>query len=385
MNTLLVLVFVLTILLCLATYALYPLVLLVAGRLFPFATRKEDITPPVSILIAAYNEEKDIRQKIENTLAMDYPCKNLEIIIGSDGSSDRTTDIARSFEKQGVRLLDFKRNRGKTSVQNDMVAAARHDILVFTDAASFLPADALRRLVRAFADERVGGVAGRMDFVDTDLNLTTQSQGLYWKYELKLRVLESRLGCLIGVDGPLYAVRRDCYIPLASHIISDLMTPLLVLDKGKRVILEERAHVYEVPTAKTAQELKTRRRITLRGLIGLFAYPRLLSPYRRPLLAVQIFLHKLLRWAVGPLVILNLITCFFLAGMPFFRLFLILHLFFYLGAFFGWVWERTGRPLSWLRIPYYFCLVNIAATLGIVDFLNKKTATSWTPVRTGKN
>ena len=198
------------------------------------------------------------------------------------------------------------------------MSAAKHDILVFTDAASFLRKDSLRNLVKPFSDNRVGAVAGCMAFVDEAHNLTTQSQGLYWKYEMKLRELESAVGRLVGVDGPLYAVRHESYVPLESHIISDLMTPLLVLKQGKRVVLEKDAVVFEAPTTKSVQELKTRRRITLRGLIGLFSEAKLLSPLHFPLLSQQVFFHKLLRWFVGPLVLLNLTICLALSGIPFF-------------------------------------------------------------------
>lgn len=373
--------FVLTILLCLSTYAIYPLLILTIGKIFPFRVSKKGLTPTVSILIAAYNEEKDIRKKLENTLDLDYPKDKLEIIVGSDGSNDRTVDIVAEYSEKGVRLMDFEQNRGKTAVQNDLVSASKHDILVFTDAASFLRKDSLRNLVQSFFDKRVGAVAGCMKFVSNSSNLTTQSQGLYWKYEMKLREAESAIGRLVGVDGPLYAVRREYYVPLAFHIISDLMTPLLVLKQRKRVVIDKDAIVFEAPTTKSQQELKTRRRITLRGLIGIFSEPKLLSPFHFPLLAMQIFFHKLLRWAVGFLVLLNLLICVILSGNPFYGFFLVIHLFFYLIAAFGWILEQNGKSFTAFKVPYYFCLVNMAATLGLIDFIKRKQAVSWKPVR----
>ena len=160
-----------------------------------------------------------------------------------------------------------------------------------------------------------------------------------------------------------------------------MLIGLLVLKQRKRVVLEKDAIVVEAPTTKSEQEFKTRRRITLRGLIGIFSEPKLLSPFHFPLLAMQIFLHKLLRWAVGFLVLFNLLTCIVLAGIPFFGFFLTLHLVFYLAAAFGWILEQNNKSVALFKVPYYFCLVNLAATLGLTDFLKKKQAVSWKPVR----
>ena len=377
-------IFVATILLSLSTYALYPLAIGLIGLIAPVNVRKADIRPFVSIIIPAHNEAVHIEQKIRNTLALDYPEEIVEILVGSDGSTDATAEVLLKDRSNvsNVRVAVYETNRGKTAVQNDLVGMAKGDILVFTDAASFLPSDALIKLVRNFADPRVGCVAGRMEFIGTDRNVTTQSQGLYWRYELSIRKAESKLGSLIGVDGPLYAVRRECYVPLAHHVISDLMTPLLVLGQGKRVTLESEALVDEEPTSKTGQEVRTRRRITLRGLRGLFTHKELLNPLRHPLLATQIFFHKILRWFVGLFVILNLVACLARAEHPFYKWMLVLYGLFFSLALTGWVLRRAGSRASALfSVPYYFTLVNAAATAGIIDFLMGKQAVTWKPVR----
>ena len=353
----------------------------VLGKVFPFKPQRADITPSISIIIPAYNEAKHIQQKIENTLALEYPKEKVEILVGSDGSTDETAEIVNRFTNRGVRLIDFKENRGKTAEQNDLVEQSKGEILIFTDAASFLEPNAVREIVKSFADERVGCVAGQMHFVNTDSNLTTRSQGIYWQYEVKIRELESKLGSLIGVDGPLYAVRRDCYVPLGKEIISDLLTPLLVLKQGKKVVLESQAFVDEHPTINPNQEFITRRRVVLRGLVGLSAYFNLLNPLRRPFLAFQIFFHKLLRWFIGPLVLLNILACIAFSVHLFFKVILVLYILFFLGAVLGWVAQRLGHKTGMLALPYYFTLVNSAATMGIIDFFRKKQAVTWQPVR----
>jgi len=381
LDTFFITIFWLTFLLCLASYAFYPLLLAAARRVFPLQVLQKREEPSVSLLIAAYNEERDIAGKIASSLALDYPPDKLEILIGSDGSSDGTVATAEAHAGGRVQVLAYPENRGKTSVQNDLVQASSGEILVFTDAASNMKPDAIRKLVRNFADPRVGCVAGCMRFVNTDANINTQSQGFYWRYELMLRKLESSVGSLIGVDGPLYAVRRKNYVPLVPQAISDLLTPLLVLGQGLKVVLEPEAIIEEDPTRCAGDEFRTRRRITLRGLTGLKTYRQLLNPLRHLLLSLQIVLHKLLRWFVGPLVLLHLLACAALGNSPFFSTVGKLYVLFFLAAFAGWLLERRGGKNRLLSVPYYFSLVNLAATAGIVDFFRRRDATSWKPVR----
>lgn len=381
MSDLLLVIFFFTLSACMLTYFFYPLSIWIIGHLFPAKTEKNDILPDISILIAAYNEAKNIDHKILNTLNLDYPKDKVEILIGSDGSSDDTCKIVERHAAAGVRLFKFQANRGKTAVQNDLVSASTGEILVFTDAASLLPPDAIRKLVRQFADAGIGCVAGKMRFVDTDHNLTTRSQGLYWRYEVKLREWESKLGRLIGVDGPLYAVRRDCYQPLEDHIISDLMTPLIVLAKGKKVVIDPGAMVDEDPTTKTHQEYATRRRITLRGLVGLYSFKHMLNPFKYPFLSLQLVLHKILRWCVGVLLSINVLACLGLLEYWFFKIWLCMVILFLIAAVLGWIGERYGFTIKLLSIPYYFILINAAATAGIIDFFRNKKAITWVPVR----
>jgi cellulose synthase/poly-beta-1,6-N-acetylglucosamine synthase-like glycosyltransferase len=379
--TTLLILFYLSLLLCLTSYVFYPVIIAVLSKYFCYKPKKSEITPYVSIIISAYNEEKDIAKKIENTLALDYPNDRFDILIGSDGSVDETAVIVSKYSS--VHFYDYSHNRGKTSVQNDLVKESKGEILVFTDAASFLSKDALKTIVRNFADENVGCVAGRMEFVDTENNLNTQSQGIYWNYEVTIRELESRLGSLIGVDGPLYAVRSDCYVPLQNNIISDLITPLLVLKQGKKVILESEAIVEEEPTQKSQHEFNTRRRITLRGLIGVFAYKELLNPAKYPGLSLQIISHKLLRWFIGPLAILNFLTCISLIfyDIMIINLIFTAYVALIMTALLGWFLDKVGQKNYFLAVPYYFFLVNIAATYGIMDFIMKKQATTWSTER----
>jgi len=376
-----IILFWLTLLLCLATYAIYPLVVWLIGVIKPLHIEKKSFTPFVSVIIPAYNEARHIAKKIENTLAIDYPKDKMEILVGSDGSTDDISSIMERYISDAVFFFPFAENRGKTAVQNDLVTNAKGDILVFTDAASFISTEAVTALVSNFNDPRVGCVAGRMHFLGTKKNLTTQSQGLYWRYESKIRELESRLGSLIGVDGPLYAVRADDYVPLGHDMISDLLTPLLIIAQDKKAVLEYHALVEEEPTEKTTQEFNTRRRIVLRGLIGLFNHKELLNSLKHPMLSGQIFFHKILRWFVGPLVALNFLACIVIPSSSFFAGMRLMYAVFFLLAGAGWLAWKKGMKVRLLVIPYYFLLVNAAATAGILDFIRNKRVVSWKPVR----
>jgi cellulose synthase/poly-beta-1,6-N-acetylglucosamine synthase-like glycosyltransferase len=373
--------YLLTLLLPLLTYVFYPIVLRSIGRVVPFRPYLQNIMPHVSVIIPAYNEAKSIERKIENTLALHYPKDKIEILVGSDGSTDGTPLLAARFAHRGVKTVSYPRNRGKTAVQNDLVEESKGEILIFTDAASFVESRALSRITRYFADDRVGCVAGRMRYVDVRSNINTQSQGLYWRYESAIRDMESRLGRLIGVDGPLYAVRRECYVSLAENVISDFITPLLVLAQGKRVVWEPEALVDEDPTRKASEEFNTRRRIALRGLVGLLMNSRLLNVLKYPGLASQIIFHKLLRWFVGIIIVVNLMICLILSTHWFFQSILVFYFAFFVAATLGWLSEHLSIRASILTVPYYFSLVNLAATMGILDFLRRKQVTAWKPVR----
>ena len=360
-------------------YVFYPFLIDLLSRLFDRKYVSKEIQPPVSIIITAYNEEKHIGRKIDNTLALDYPKERMEIIVGSDGSTDKTCEIARSYESQGVKLLAFPENRGKTMVQNDCARAARFDIIVFMDASSLCEPGSLRNLVAPFADARVGCVAGKVAFVQSRENLTTESQGIYWKYEQVLKRAESRLGSLVGVDGPLYAIRKERYVELRRDIISDLITPLLVIRDGYAVVYEPGAITYEEATIRPGDELSTRRRIVARGLLALLRYPELFNPWKRPMLAFQIVSHKILRWFAGLYFILMLISSVLLSPRFFYLLTGAAMVVFLMLAWKGL--KSQDYPRRVFAVPYYFALVNWAALLGILDYLRGKRVISWKPVR----
>lgn len=360
-------------------YCLYPLFIHVVSRLSNRSYTKGDIEPTVSIIIAAFNEEQHIVRKIENTLQLDYPRDKLELIVGSDGSTDRTNDMVKSYANQGVRLMAFAENRGKTMVQNDCVLKASHDIIVFMDAASFCEQDCVRKLVSVFADSRVGAVAGRVVFIQDKDTMTTESQGIYWRYEQFLKRAESSLGSLVGVDGPLYAIRRELYTQLDADMMSDFITPLLIVKGGHAVVYEPDAVTYEEATKKSRDEFMTRSRIVIRGFTALARYPELLNLRKHPVFAWQILSHKVLRWLAGPFFLAMTGCSAFLATRFLYAVSLFGSLVLVLLAYLGF--RTQGHPRKFFAIPYYFVLVNLAAMQGAINFMRGKRVISWKPVR----
>jgi len=363
------------------TYAGYPMLVWAAHKAMRRRVLPGHLEPTVSIIISAYNEAKHLAAKLENTLALDYPADRVEVLVGSDGSSDDTVIIAERYADRGVRCLSFPLNRGKTAVQNDCTRLARGDILVFMDAASLCNREALRALVAPFADRHVGVVGGRVVFGEGEGRLVERAQGIYWRYEQALKRWESKCGALVGVDGPLYAVRRELFPMIRPEMMSDFLVPLKVRQAGYWAVLAPQAIVFEEPTASPWHEFQTRRRLVLRGLRALEGNLDLLNPLRSGWLAWQIWSRKLLRWSAGMMFLAVTITALLLSHRGLYQAAATVCLLMVATALAaGWrdKWKTLPRLFAF---PFYFVLVNWAAVAGWMDFLQGKQVVSWQPVR----
>jgi len=310
--------------------------------------------PSVSFIIAAFNEEKGIQSKLENTLTLDYPKEKLEIIVASDGSTDRTVQIAEGIE--GVKVMSLER-RGKTSAQNSASKEAFGEILVFSDANGYYSTNALRKLVRNFADPKVGSVCGELRYKGGN------AEGMYWRYEVMIKKLESRMGKLLGANGCIYAVRKSDYVELPDYVISDFVEPLKVYEQGKNVIYEEEAIAWEDNPPET---LKRKRRIILRSLQSLNYLSNLLNPVRSRKLFWQLVSHKILRWFISFILIIIFISnVILLSEGTFYQLMMFAQVMSYLSA----TVNQTVR---------YLLVVNAASFLGIFDWLRGKRIITWT-------
>ena len=259
----------------------------------------------ITAIITAYNEEKHIRQKIRNVLALDYQWELLDIIVASDASSDATDSIVLECDAPNVKLLRVEGRLGKTACQNAAASIASGDILVFMDATTMTDGNALQAIARNFHDPSVGCVAGRLVYRARGTDVTGKGGTSYWGYETLLRMAESALGSLIGVSGQLYAVRRSAYRPIAPDLISDFVIAMAIREQGLRTVLEPDAICYEDTLDRADQELSMRIRVGLRSLYALATKRHLLNPFRFGAFAWQLASHKLLRylspvfWAVA--------------------------------------------------------------------------------------
>jgi len=363
------------------TYAGYSLVVMLLARFSRSQVTREDIEPRVTFLITAYNEEKDIAQKLQNTLQLDYPRDKLEILVASDGSTDRTDDIVREFAPQGVRLVRVEGRVGKTATQNEAVRQATGDVIVFSDATTKYERLNLRRIVRNYADPAVGAVSGRYEY----FNPTGASIGagniLFWKYENFIKSSQTRIRTITGCCGCIYSVRRALYEPLPADIISDLVEPLKILEKGYRIVFEPEAVAHEETTEKTAEEFNMRIRVITRGMRGMLFMRKLFNPLRYGFVSFQLISHKLLRWLMPVFMVSALVSNAFLLGSLFYNIIFVLQLAFYALAALGWLAERFNVRARVFSIPLYFSTVNIASLISMYRIWKGYKAVTWETLR----
>ncbi|MDX6445356.1 MAG: hypothetical protein QOH71_2430 [Blastocatellia bacterium] len=364
------------------TYAGYPLLLALYSALQPRRVRRGEVELTVSIIITAYNEERDLPAKIENTLALDYPRDLLEIIVASDCSTDRTDAIAREFAKVGVRLHRQSLRLGKTAAQNAAVEQAHGEIVLFSDATSLYQPDAVRAIMPSFADPQVGCVAGRLEYVDSSGSRIGQGARSYWSYETFLKRHESRVGSLIGVSGCLYAVRRSAYIPLYHEACSDFIIATKMVEQGLRAVYEPNAVCTEQTNRQSDKELKMRVRIIAQTFTDLWRHRSLLNPVRGGFYGVQLLSHKVMRYLV-PFFLMGLFvsSAVLASGSLVFRLMFAAQIACYACPAIAWLLDRVGIRSRLLAFPQYFMLANLASLIGCYKFLRGQRYASWEPIR----
>ena len=362
-------------------YFVYPLLLAVLARAMPRIPRRATTNlPPVSLIVAAYNEAAVIDTKIRNALAIDYPPSKLEIIIASDGSDDGTNEIVQGFADQGVVLNALPRG-GKTRALNQTVPLASHDILVFSDANAMYQPNAVRELVAYFDDPDVGAVSGDVRLVNEKDDFS-ESEGLYYRYERYIQSCESAVASMVGVDGAMYAMRKSLYDPPSDDIITDdLVISMNVLRQGARLIYNPMAIAQEDSAPDIKQEFRRRTRYIAAGVHALLkgeGLPRLSQP-----LAWWMYLsHKPLRWLVPVFLIVMLASNALLLGTPLWNWLMAGQVAFYLVAAFGYFARDTQCP-GILRVPFYFCLQNLGILVGLVKGVLKLQKAAWiSPTRT---
>jgi hypothetical protein len=354
------------------------LLVVIRGLVRARSIKSAPYVPKVTLIVAAYNEAPVIRQKLDNTFAIDYPPDCLEVVVASDGSDDGTDELVAQYGKSGVKLLSLPR-RGKNLTLNAAVEAACGDILVFTDADAMFAPDALRRLTAPFNDPEVGGVAG--DYRHHTHVIEGANERDFWKFERMLKRLQSRAGSVTSAWGPIYAIRRSLFKPIPVGVTDDYFTSVQPLAAHRRLIFEPRA-VATGPVAVSAQlEFRRKVRIITAGLRGVWHTRQLLNPFEYGFLAIQIFTHKVLRRLMGPPLLLLAVTAPMLwQDGWFYRSMAICQFGLHGAAILGFLLRGTsfGR-LKVLRLPFFLDMVYVAAAVALFNLLRGARHDIWTP------
>lgn len=361
------------------TYFGYPIILALGAAIMPSRTWDSEgpvsQVPFITILIPVHNEAAVIADKLENTLALEYPGE-MEIIVVSDGSSDRTTQIAREFEQVGaVKLIELTERRGKGNALNNGVEAASGEIIVFSDASIMLDSKAAWNIVRPFSDPNIGCVSGE------DRIAGPGGEGLYGRYELWLRQLESKTVSIAGASGSFYAERKAIVKDFQEGMAPDFLSVLNALEAGYRAI-STRDAVGNMSAASTSTaEFSRKVRTVIRGMTALFAKRRLLNPFRYPGAAFVLLSHKLMRWLVPFFLIGLIVSSIALASNWKFGAFVIAQITFYAIGLLGLIWQRLLESTAVVRVAAYFTLANAAIAMAWVKYIFGTRQEIWGPTR----
>jgi len=363
------------------SYIIYPLVLTLATKLFGKRNSNIDLTkisewPEVAVVIAAFNEEQDIKQRVENLLEQDYPADKITYYIGSDGSTDRTNEILSEFTDSRLKAQLFEVNRGKASVLNNLIELVTQPIVVFSDANTHFEVDAIKRLVAHFENEKVGAVCGELNLFNPGGNDNKDST--YWRYEQFLKDKEGQLNALLGANGAIYAIRTHLYTPIpANTVVDDFLIVMNVAKANYQIVYDKEALAHEEIAPSITEESKRRIRI---GTGNYQAFTRLYWALN-PLIGWRFFSyfsHKVLRWFTPHLMITVLMCNFILIGDPFYNFTLLVQVIAYLTAIWGQKVSEQGKQIpSSVALLTFFVSMNFALLQGFYRFAFKNVKGTW--------
>lgn len=337
-----------------------------------------DNVPQVAVLISVFNEERVIESKVRNCLAINYPADRVEFLLGLDAPTDSTSQRLAPLSSERLRVHNFCQRRGKFAVLCDLARETSAEILVFTDANTLLDRNAISNLVRHFADPRVGAVSGEEVRV-AGPGCEANAEGLYWRYESAVKILESRLNCSLGGNGSVLAVRRSLFKRQEQSIVEDFQIPLEIRFQGYRVVYDPEAIAVEEIAPTWPAQFARRVRIGAGNYQTLFAHPEYLNP-RKGFVAFSFFSHRVLRWLAPFLLTIGFVCSLLISARPTFAVLASAQGTFYLTALIGWWLKSRARRLPWwCSIPFHFCAMNLALFLGLLRFLRGKQSLAWQP------
>ncbi len=362
------------------TYVLFPLVTVLRALVRPRPHLVADGELSATLIIAAHNEQDQIGSKLRNVLALDAQSGRLDVVVAADGCDDGTEGVVQQFTEAGIRLVSLPR-MGKAAALNAAVATCTTDVLVFTDANSMLAPDAVRQLLRPFADPDVGGVAGDQRYLPVDGG-TGSGERTYWSLDRILKSAESRGGSVVSATGALYAVRRELFRPVAEGVTDDFFVSTGVVAQGYRLVFEPAAKVYEPVSESDGAEYARKVRVMTRGLNGVLVRRELLDPREHGFYAVQLMSHKVLRRLMAlPLAGLFVATTLKRPRTGALRVAVLAQGLLYATGGAGLMLGKRERQPKSLALPAYFCMVNAASVRAVWNLAAGRQITAWEPQR----
>lgn len=381
-----VFIFWISIFLIIYTYIGYGLVLYLLVKLKklfirPFILQVNKDLPTVTLIVAAYNEEEIIEDKIKNTLGLDYPKELIQLIFITDGSTDSTADQISAFSD--ILLLHEDSRTGKMAAIKRTIPYVKGEITIFTDANTFLNKTAVSELVKHFQNPKVGAVAGEKRILVGDTaDASSAGEGFYWKYESKLKQWDYELYSNVGAAGELFSIRTSLYESVESDtIIDDHMIAMRIAEKGYIIAYEPNAYAMETASADVTEELKRKIRIAAGGIQSIFRLKKAANPFNQPLFTFQYISHRVLRWTITPFLLilvlfLNILLVINGAGILY-KISFIIQVLFYVLSMAGVYFERKNIRIKALFIPYYFCVMNYAVIAGIIRYAKGQQSAAW--------
>ncbi len=355
----------------------YPIGLAFLSQFRNRPVRKAPITPQATFIITAFNEETRIREKLDNTLSLDYPAGQLEVIVASDCSTDRTDEIVAKYVSHGVRLVRMQERKGKEYAQQQALEFATGEVLIFSDVATILHPNAVRTIVANCADPTVGCVSSVDRFIDSDGAVS--GEGAYVRYEMFLRGLESRVNTLVGLSGSFFAARREVCADWRPHLQSDFNTVLNAVRLGLRGVSDAESVGYYKNISDERLEYERKVRTVLRGISVFMQSMALVNPVRYGLFAWQLVSHKLCRWFVPFALIVLLVSNGFLQHEShFYQIAFVCQVLFYGAALVGIVYRQVLWP-AMVKLPSFFVLVNLSILAAWVRYLRGQRIVFWEP------
>ncbi|MCX6171122.1 MAG: glycosyltransferase [Ignavibacteriales bacterium] len=364
------------------SFVIYPVIVYLIGKNKSIKNKHESFQPTISVLIAAYNEEKVISARIKNLASQNYDLSKVEVFVGSDCSNDSTNNILLSLKNEFPWLKVFisEKRRGKAGILNDLIKQATGEILVFTDANTDFHTNAIKNLVMDFTDENIGGVCGKLVFEDEDKDRGDGVEEInYWKYETIIKNSEGNCGISLAANGGIFAIRKELYvnIPTDKAVTDDLFISLSVVSKGWKFTYRNDALAYENTGKNLGAEYMRKVRFSATNFQTLVDFGSMLLN-KNKFLSYAFFSHKVTRWFLPFLLILVFILSWFLSYHNWAVFwFFILQIFFYLMALIGFVFSTLKIRIRIFSLPYFFVISNMAVVQGFIKFINRKHSVIW--------